>query len=88
MDIKPQDWYNTRYIDYIPKHFTKFKLSSTVKRLNLLSWIEFNTTGRFSIGKKITKIPGEVSSLYLKEEEYIAFENPADATMFNLFYKK
>ena len=87
MNIKPQDWHNTRYVDYIPEHFTTFKLSSTIQRINLLKWIEQNTTGRYAIGSKIEKIKGAVGSSLIREEQNIGFEEPSDATMFTLFYK-
>ena len=87
MNIKPQDWHNTRLLEYIPKHFTKFKLGSTVSRLKLLTWIEFNTSGRYAIAGEVTRKEGAVGSAMVLKEEFIAFEEPADATMYSLFYK-
>jgi len=87
MEIKPHDWYNTRQLNFIPKHFTRFKLDAKINRLKLFNWIEQNCAGRFAIGKETTRIPGEVGSMYIKEDWKIGFEIPADATMFSLFFK-
>jgi len=87
MNIKPQDWHNIRRLECIPKHFTKFKLSTTVNRLKLLKWIEFNTAGRYAVTGEVTRKNGAVGSAMVLKEEFIAFEEPADATMFSLFYK-
>jgi len=54
--INPMDYNNTRYADFIANHFTKVKFIKKGKpneKLNLLQWLESNTTGRFSIDKDV-----------------------------------
>jgi len=80
--IKAEDWYNLRYMDYIPEHFIKFKLNNTIKRFELITWIEKNTTGRFAISKDIES----KNSFILVEDNIIGFENSEDAMIFTLRY--
>jgi len=87
-NINPLDWHNLRYVDYIPDHFTKLKLSTNYDRLQLLSWLAQNTTGRFAINSDISDRGdrptfGGLSTIELS----IAFEKTSDATVYGLFYK-
>jgi len=78
LNIKPQDWYGTRELKWIPKHFTL--ISYPVKRTtNSLSWIVENTSGRYAFGTKLFKENNKVVS-----REILAFEDPAEATLFAL----
>ena len=87
IEVKPADWFNTRYVDFIPEHFTKFKLSRTIDMTTLLKWITENTNGRYSIGTQTKRHKQSFGSAFVAEEKSIGFEDPADATMFSLFYK-
>jgi hypothetical protein len=78
LNIKPEDWYNTRELDFIPKHFTL--LPYPIRRsTEVLNWIIHNTTGRYAFG---TKLVTENNKLVSKD--VLGFEDPAEATYFAL----
>lgn len=87
IEIKPQDWHNVRMIDSIPDHFTKIRLSTSIDRVELLRWIDKNTTGRFAIVAIVERLSGIVGSFGLHEEMCIGFENYNDATIYTLSFK-
>ena len=83
--INPMDWHNTKLLNYIPEHFVRVKFRHNDKRGEVLDWIEANTTGRFAI-EEIVDI--EAKHSFLVNIEYqVGFENPADATMYTMFYR-
>lgn len=84
-NINPMDWHDTKLIDFIPKHFVKVKFRHNDKRGEVLAWIEQNTTGRFAIEVIIDK--DETRGWLTNEKYQIGFENPADATMYTMFYR-
>jgi len=83
--FNPMDWHNTRYISSIPAHFVFVKLQE-YNPLALLSWVEQNTSGRYTIGFVQIKRNTKESNTII-EEKVIAFEDPQDLTIFTLFYK-
>ncbi len=81
--INPIDWHNTRLLDFIPEHFVKVKFRHDETRGKVLEWLEQNATGRCAI----EVIPEQSGERWLVVEEYqIGFENPADATMYTMFF--
>jgi succinate dehydrogenase flavin-adding protein (antitoxin of CptAB toxin-antitoxin module) len=78
LNIKYEDWYGTRELDFIPKHFTVLPYPIR-KGSDILSWILNNTSGRYAFG---TKLVTENNKLVSKE--VLAFEDPAEATFFAL----
>ena len=84
-DIAPTDWHRTRYIRYIPQHFKTLKTEHDIGKV--LVWLANNTTGRFGVEDTETLSEGLVNLMDRDEEYLVGFENPADATMFALFFK-
>ena len=74
-EIDPYIWFGKREVEFYPKHFV---LSNTPLTVDSKQWILDNIRGRFCI------IP--VSQLFLVEYNLgnIAFENPKDATFYEL----
>jgi len=86
-DINPMDWYNTKFLSYIPKHFVRVKFRHHAERTKVLSWIEQNTVGRFGIEAIIDANSPQHSWAVLSEEFQIGFEDPAEATMYTMFFR-
>jgi len=84
-NINPMDWHDTKLLDFIPKHFVRVKFRHHDKRGEVLAWIEANTTGRFAIESIVD--PEENRSWIVNEKFQIGFENPADATMYTMFFR-
>lgn len=99
-DISPLDWHNTKFLDYIPDHFVKVKFRHDESRETVLIWLQHNVTGRYAIAPISTMhektelgatpfppaSPGVARSFW-HESLYIGFEEPAEATMYAMFYK-
>ncbi len=93
-DIHPTDWYNTRFLNYIPQHFTRVKFKHNDDRTAVLRWLQINTVGRFGIESISTRVeaitnPAGFSPKHpiWSEETYIGFEKSSEATMYSMFYK-
>ena len=82
-DIAPLDWYNVRYLAYIPVHFVTVPLRGEVQET--LEWCERITAGRFAIAEKEFMTDAERRSIFRKDM-LIGFEDPAEATMYTMFY--
>ena len=83
--INPMDWHNTKLLKFIPEHFVRVKFRHNEKRGEVLAWIEQNTEGRYAIE---TVVDNEPENSWLVNEDYqIGFENPADATMYTMFFR-
>lgn len=80
MNFDPNDWYNTRRLDYIPQHFVTVDLLYYCNESTTESWILENCTGRYAFGKVISENLGHVISV----RSVVAFENTSDATHFLL----
>ncbi len=83
-EINPTDWHNTRYTDYIPDHFVKLPLPGDTSTADLLEWLSINTSGRFSIIKKVLSQKRDLFTL--SNDKVIGFELAEDATIFTMFY--
>jgi len=91
--INPLDWYDEKFLTYIPVHFTKLKYPPSGIQLEVLEWIYNNVDGRFAIAIMVnaseydnkTDTPTWFTSPHI-ENKYIAFENPSDATMFAMCF--
>ena len=78
LNIRPEDWYGTRELSWIPRHFTQIQY--VVQRNNTtLAWIMDNTAGRYAFGQKLVTRDGKLVS-----RSTLAFEDPAEATLFTL----
>jgi hypothetical protein len=86
-DFNPMDWHNTKMLDYIPSHFVKVKFRHT-DRLRVLEWLQQNTTGRCAIEEVVDNDDDNGSHFHriMNEEYRIGFEEPADATMYTMFF--
>ena len=87
-NINPMDWHGTRFLASIPKHFIRIKFhhNQVQNRLEVLSWLEEHTAGRIGIEKVCN--PDAAHSWLVHEDYQIGFENPAEATMYTMFFKK
>jgi hypothetical protein len=86
LDINPMDWHNTRVLNYIPKHFVTVKFTHNDKKLEVLSWLQEHTVGRFGI--ELSEDKDEKNSVFsFQEKILIGFEDPAEATMYSMFYR-
>lgn len=81
-DLNPLDVLNKRSLDYIPPHFTKFKLSEDgwSNHTMVESWIKTKLKGRYSI----TKTPSIGKEGQLKTATFVAFEDQKELTYFML----
>jgi len=79
------DWYNTKLLAYIPEHFVRVKFRHNEDRAKVLGWVERNTAGRFAIELKVDH--DETTRWLVKEDYHIGFEDPADATMYTMFFR-
>ena len=87
-EISLLDWHGTRILDYIPEHFVRVKFRHDNERLQVIEWLEKNTTGRFGIEVIVENDKENSFGMLLVKENYqIGFENPADATMYTMFFK-
>jgi len=83
--INPMDWHKTRYLNYIPKHFTRVKLIDHGDRKKLFDWLDANTVGRVGI-EKAKDI--NVDDLWILEEKFdIGFEDPTEATLYTIIFR-
>ena len=73
--IDPYIWFGKRQVDFCPKHFIS---ASTPLTIDSIQWVLDNLKGRFCII--------QTSQLFLVEYYLgnIAFENPTDATFYEL----
>ena len=84
--INPMDWHNTKLLEFIPAHFVRVKFRHDDKRSEVLAWAEQSTTGRFAI-EAIVNEENDTNRWLVNEEYQIGFENPADATMYTMFFR-
>jgi len=82
-DINPLDWFNLRYLDYIPEHFVTMPLKGDVG--DTLKWSERTTVSRFAIEEK-QDVEGGGAMSFMRNDMLIGFEDPAEATMYAMFY--
>jgi hypothetical protein len=78
LNIRPEDWYGTRELDWIPKHFTPVPYQ-VQRSPGTIKWIIENTTGRYAFGYRLRNEQNRLVS-----EPVLAFENPAETTVFVL----
>jgi len=86
-DISLLDWHKTRILDFIPEHFVRVKFRHDNERLQVIEWLEKNTTGRFGIEIVFEKDKEQSFGMVINENYRIGFENPADATMYTMFFQ-
>jgi hypothetical protein len=86
-NINPMDWHNTKMLDFIPEHLVRVKFRHHRDRAKVLAWLEENTTGRCAIEEVIEPdIDNNRWAIRMREEYQIGFEEPADATMYTMFF--
>jgi len=82
--INPMDWFNTKFIVYIPEHFVRVRFRHQSDRAEVLDWLEKNTSGRYAIEETVS----EGFPIFTQDKDIqIGFENPADATMYTMFFR-
>lgn len=86
-DINPLDWHNTKFLDFIPDHFVRVKFRHNQSRSEVLAWIEQNTVGRYAIAEVIDNEDNATRGFLINEKYQIGFEEPAEATMYTMFFR-
>ena len=84
--VNPMDWHNTKALDFIPDHFVRVKFRHNNSRAEVLTWLEQNTVGRYAIEVVADHEPKGGFGI-LREDYQIGFENPAEATMYTMFFR-
>lgn len=78
------DWHQVRLLKYMPDHFIKMDLKQEIEIVTLLNWLVANTNGRVAI---VTNSEvHERHAFVIEKRRSIGFENPAEATLFSLFF--
>ena len=81
LEINELDVVSSRYLDYIPKHFAKIKISDKDYFDNSISeWISNRLKGRYTIGT----VPSIDNQGRLRSAVYAAFEDQKELTYFML----
>lgn len=76
MNFDPIAWFSKRELTFSPPHFIK---CSTPVDPDRLLWIKNKLSGRYSI------VTGtSLGTFVLESAQYVTFEDPADATMYEL----
>ena len=76
MEVNPQLWYGERKLSFTRPHFIKASSPATSESL---FWVETKLTGRYSI-----QVHAQTLDTWSGQHTYLYFENPADATMYEL----
>ena len=81
-DLNPLDVLHKRSLNYVPPHFTKFKLSEDTwnNYSSIENWIRAKLKGRYSI----VKTPAIGKEGQLKTATFVAFEDQKELTYFML----
>jgi hypothetical protein len=86
-DINMLDWYGERWLNYIPVHFTIVKFRHNDERLRAMNWLTENTSGRFGIARNQDPVAIANGNRYVfTTAAEIGFEDPAEATMYSMFF--
>lgn len=81
IEINALDLLGLRKVNYVPTHFSKFKLSDRdFLTENLENWIKIKSKGRYFL----KKCPDIGSDGRLKNSLIVGFENPSELTHFIL----
>jgi len=81
LEINELDVVSSRYLDYVPKHFAKIKISDKDYFDNsICDWIRNRLKGRYTI----SVVPSIDSQGRLKLSSYVAFEDRKELTYFML----
>ena len=75
-EVNPQLWFGERELHHVPPHFVKCQTPTTVESI---IWVKGTLVGRYSISSQ-----GENTAVFLEVQPYIYFEDPSEATMFEL----
>jgi hypothetical protein len=81
INIKPEDWFDTRELSWAPAHFTRCP-QTVSKSSKIQRWITENTQGRYSFHVFIEQSPKIVS------RECLYFEDPQEALLFSLWHQQ
>jgi hypothetical protein len=80
-ETKPIDWHRLRFLKVMPDHFIKMELKSEIDFPDLLQWLIKNTDGRIALVDQ-----QDNGTRFIIQNRFIGFENPAEATLFSLFF--
>ena len=81
INIKPQDWFDTREMSWAPGHFTRCP-QTVSKSARIQRWIVENTQGRYAFHVWVEQSPKVVS------REGVSFEDPQEALLFSLWHQQ
>lgn len=75
-EINPQVWFGERELKHVPPHFIKCPTPVTTESV---MWVTSRLSGRFSLSTY-----SEQELFFLDINNYIYFENPSEATIYEL----
>jgi hypothetical protein len=87
LKINPMDWHSSRMLTYIPEHFVRVRFDHHDRRLEVLEWLQTHTVGRFAIEAINDEENSSHRSFMVNEKLQIGFEDPAEATMYTMFFQ-
>lgn len=79
-EVNPLNLLGCRRLRFIPKHFSKIELHTTIyDDQNLHRWINYNLNSRYAIAEQIVLRDNKITPVVV-----IGFEDPKDLTQFTL----
>jgi hypothetical protein len=75
-EFSPQVWFGERELKHVPPHFVKCHTSINSERMQ---WVHKTLTGRYALSSYY-----DHETFFLDVESIIYFENPAEATLYEL----
>lgn len=78
VEVNPICWFGNRQLDIVPIHFIK---SNTKITNESYMWVLSKLSGRFSVESTILSTK---KNLFLHDDNYIFFEDPKEAMMYEL----
>lgn len=75
-EFNTQLWFGERELKHVPPHFIK---CHTPVGSEQIQWVLTTLTGRYSLSTFT-----EIDTFFLDSSSYIYFENPAEATLYEL----
>ena len=78
MNFDPVSWFSKRELQFSPRHFVK---CTTPIDSDRLLWVRNKLSGRYSV---INGSSLDLGVLIIETTQYVTFEDPSEATMYEL----
>lgn len=75
-EVNPQVWFGERELKHVPPHFIRCETPTSDEAL---LWVDTMLVGRYALSSYT-----EDTTFFLDFDTYIYFENPSEATMYEL----